>query len=215
MIHTSNKIEDGRKIFIDCGANRGQSIIQARRQYGPDVEIYSFEAVPILYSKLTEKWSSTPNVYLYNNAVWIKNEEVKIFLATTYSDASTLYQDKIDRPIDSSIFNIVQGVDIAEFIRTHFSKEDYIVFKFDIEGAEYDVLYHLAQENILSYFNELVGEWHIDKFSPKYVEEHLKYKNEFIQREIEKSGLVFKHWDTEVLSSEQHLLTLDARNLMP
>ena len=71
-----------RKIFLDCGANRGQSIVYAKKQFGSDIEIYSFEAVTILFNKLIDKWKDDSNVHLYNQAVWDKKDKVKIYLST-------------------------------------------------------------------------------------------------------------------------------------
>jgi FkbM family methyltransferase len=97
-----------RKIFLDCGANRGQSIIQAKKQFGDDFEIHSFEAVPILYDKLIEKWKHDSKVYLYNNAVWDKKDKVKIYLSLGWSDSSTLYLEKKDRPITTNLYNEIE-----------------------------------------------------------------------------------------------------------
>jgi FkbM family methyltransferase len=204
-----------RTIFLDCGANRGQSIIYAKRKFGEHVEIHSIEAVPVLYSKLLEKWEYDTNVTLYNNACWIKDEELKIYIATTYSDASTLYTQKLDRPISPMLYNNVMGIDMARFIRENFSKEDYIILKFDIEGAEYDLMYHLSKQGILEYINEVWGEWHLDKFSKEYIESDILYKHQHIQAALQEHNLEFKHWDVELLPEDYSRLTLDSSNKMP
>ena len=36
------------KIFIDCGAHCGESILEAKSRYGNDIKIISFEANPNL-----------------------------------------------------------------------------------------------------------------------------------------------------------------------
>lgn len=204
-----------KKIFLDCGANRGQSIIYARKMYGADTVVHSFEAVPVLYQKLEEKWNSTPDVFIYNNACWIADEEVKIYIATTYSDASTLYLEKQDRPISPNLYNRVMGVDMARFIVENFSKEDYIILKFDIEGAEYDLMYHLAKEGVLPYINEVWGEWHLDKFPADYVQQTLLEKHNYIQKALAENNLTFRHWDVQLTETEKLELTLDQNNRMP
>ena len=204
-----------RKIFLDCGANRGQSIVGAKKQFGLETEIYSFEAVPILYNKLLEKWSNDPKVHLYNNAVWDKEDVVKIYISTEWSDASTLYLEKVDRKIDQNLYSEVKSIDLSEFIKNNFTPEDYIILKLDIEGAEYDVLYHLVQTNILSYVNELWGEWHLDKFPREYIIEHLGYKQDAIFEKLAELKLPFKDWHVQIDDNEQSLLTLDSSNRMP
>jgi FkbM family methyltransferase len=204
-----------RKIFLDCGANRGQSIIGAKKQFGPDVEIYSFEAITVLYNKLVDKWKDNPKVKLYNNAVWDKVDKVKIYISTEWSDASTLYLEKFDRKINQDLYNEVDSIDLSDFIKNNFNPEDYIILKLDIEGAEYDVLYHLAQTNILSYVNELWGEWHLDKFPREYIIEHLGYKQDAIFEKLVELKLPFKEWHPQIDNNDKLLLTLDDNNRMP
>lgn len=204
-----------RKIFLDCGANRGQSIIYAKKQFGQDIEIYSFEAVTILYNKLIEKWDNDPKVHLYNNAIWDKNDKVKIYISTEWSDASTLYLDKFDRKISKDLYNEVNSIDLSEFIKDNFTTEDYIILKLDIEGAEYDVLYHLAKTNIMSYLNEIWGEWHLDKFPIKRIVNDLGPKQNYIFEKLYDYKLTFKDWHVILNDEEKKLLTLDVNNRMP
>lgn len=204
-----------RKIFLDCGANRGQSILGAKNQFGSDIEVYSFEAVPVLYNKLVDKWKNDTKVHLYNNAVWDKEDTVKIYISTEWSDASTLYLEKSDRKINKNIYSEVKSIDLSEFIKNNFNPNDYIILKLDIEGAEYDVLYHLAKTNILSYVNKLWGEWHLDKFPRDYIIEHLGYKQDFIFDKLEELKLPFKDWHVHLNDDDKLLLTLDNDNRMP
>ena len=204
-----------RKIFLDCGANRGQSIIAAKKQFGSDTEIYSFEAVSVLYNKLVDKWNNDPKVHLYNNIVWDKEDIVKIYISTEWSDASTLYLEKSDRKIDKNIYNEIKSIDLSDFIKTNFDPNDYIILKLDIEGAEYDVLYHLIQTGVLSYVNELWGEWHLDKFPRDYIINNLGYKQDAIYSKLEELKLPFKEWHAYVDDKEKLLLTLDDENRMP
>ena len=203
------------KIFLDCGANRGQSIIEAKNRFGTDTEIYSFEAVPILYNKLVDKWKTDSKVHLYNNAVWDKEDIVKIYISTEWSDASTLYLDKFDRKIDQNIYSEVKSINLSEFIKNNFTPEDYIILKVDIEGAEYDVLYHLAQTGVMSYLNELWGEWHLDKFPMERVINDLGPKQDYIFEKLFEYKLTFKDWHVNLNDEEKKLLTLDDRNRMP
>jgi FkbM family methyltransferase len=204
-----------RKIFLDCGANRGQSIVYAKKQFGDDIEIYSFEAVTILYNKLIDKWKDDPKVHLYNLAVWDKQDKVKIYISTEWSDASTLYLDKFDRKIDEQLYNEVDSIDLSEFIKNNFTSEDYIILKVDIEGAEYDVLYHLAQTGVMSYLNELWGEWHLDKFPMDRVINDLGPKQDYIFEKLFEYKLTFKDWHVSLDDNEKQLLTLDSSNRMP
>jgi hypothetical protein len=88
------------------------------------------------------------------------------------------------------------------------------ILKLDIEGAEYDVLYHLTQTNILSYINELWGEWHLDKFPREYIIKYLGYKQDVIFEKLEELKLPFKEWHPQIDDNDKLLLTLD-NNKMP
>ena len=54
----------------------------------------------------------------------------------------------------------VETVDLSQWIKDNFSKEDFIVMKMDIEGAEYTVLPKLIEDGTASYINRAFIEWH-------------------------------------------------------
>ena len=151
----------------------------------------------------------------WNNAVWDKIDKIKIYISIEWSDASTLYLEKNDRKIDKNIFSEIESIDLSDFIKNNFTQEDYIILKLDIEGAEYDVLYKLAQTGILSYVNELWGEWHLDKFPRDYIIKNLGYKQDFIYNKLDELKLSFKEWHVHLDNNEKQLLTLDDSNRMP
>ena len=65
-----------RKVFLDCGGNKGQSIVAFRGSpdYTPDFEIYSFEPLP----RMARKYKDWPDINFSDKAVWIEDCE-KIF----------------------------------------------------------------------------------------------------------------------------------------
>jgi hypothetical protein len=77
------------------------------------------------------------------------------------------------------------------------------------------VLYHLAQTGVLSYVNELWGEWHLDKFSREYIISNLGYKQDLIFEKLLDLKLSFKEWHVHLDENENQLLTLDSSNRMP
>lgn len=54
----------------------------------------------------------------------------------------------------------VQGLDFSKWIMENFDKEDYIVCKMDIEGAEYDVLPKMVEDGSIEYMNQMIIEFH-------------------------------------------------------
>ena len=48
------------KLFIDCGAHCGESILEAKKRYGDDVKIISFESNPNLAIPLQKYFKDDP-----------------------------------------------------------------------------------------------------------------------------------------------------------
>ena len=76
-------------------------------------------------------------------------------------------------------------------------------------------MYHLAQTGVLSYVNELWGEWHLDKFPREYIINNLGYKQDLIFEKLLELKLPFKEWHVHLDENEKQLLTLDSSNRMP
>ena len=67
-----------RKIFIDGGSHKGQSIIKAQNTFGDDIEIYGFEAVPFLAYSLQEYYRNNPKVNIEWAALWKDNKGIDL-----------------------------------------------------------------------------------------------------------------------------------------
>lgn len=52
--------------------------------------------------------------------------------------------------------------------------------KIDIEGAEYTLIPYLIEQRLMCFFNQVLVEWHFDKFGIT-LEEHLKVENDLKQ----------------------------------
>lgn len=150
-----------KKIFIDCGANNGMSVDLFEKNFSDhyEYEIHCFECNPVFAKTLKQK----PNITFHNKAVWIKNEELKFYLGPNNSLSSSLIKEKITGNLDIKNPIIVQAIDLAEWIKTNYSPEDYIILKLDVEGVEYDILPHLIETKTLHYINELYGEIHLPR----------------------------------------------------
>lgn len=141
-----------KKIFIDCGANNGCSVkmfvenFEDSREY----EIYSFECSDVFYKELIHNVSALnlKSFHPTKKAVWISNCK-KRFTGWELSDKQN---------IDDG--GGVDTVDISQFIIDNFSKEDFIIMKMDIEGAEYKVIEKMHRDGSLSYINKFYGELH-------------------------------------------------------
>jgi FkbM family methyltransferase len=153
-----------KKVFIDLGANNGSSIelFLNRIDNSNEFEIHSFECNPQLFEVCKKKF---PNLNIYNKGASTYDGKSKFYLGTNPALlASSLRADKTTGNINYDKPIIVEVVDISKFITENFSKDDYIILKMDIEGAEYDILPKMLSEGLFDgYVNELYGEWHNGK----------------------------------------------------
>lgn len=152
-----------KKIFIDAGANIGQSINNFIKNWEDwkEYQIHSFEANPRLVPYF-DKFINTPNITFYNKAVWIQEGTVEFYLCNNGTASSSVIGTKKTGNLDKKP-TIVPSVDISKFITTNFNKEDYIVFKLDIEGGEYELIDYLINTKTFEYINVLYLEFHTGK----------------------------------------------------
>jgi FkbM family methyltransferase len=172
-----------RKIFIDCGAHCGctRRLVEETR---PGFEIFSFEPDPELNQFCPD---------LINKAVWIDNGE-RTFYKFGIDGGSSLSLTRaellrIRKPNYWARQDItVPCIDLDEFIK-QFDKNDYIVLKLDIEGAEYDVIPHLIKNGSIKYINEFFIEWHDERVGVP-VSENFRLTNE-----LNGLGLSVNEWN--------------------
>jgi len=178
------------KIFIDCGANRGQSIELFLKNWddAADFNIYSFECSTskklqtAIQNVIKENISKCKSIEYINKAVWIKDEQ-RIFYDEGNESSSLLIKKTRLNPV------LVECIDLSQWIKKTFNPDDFIVLKMDIEGAEYEIFNKLMEDDTLSYINKLYGELHSRKCG-KNIEDDIK-----LVTEIEKHGLKICFWD--------------------
>ena len=54
----------------------------------------------------------------------------------------------------------VESIDLSKWIMNNFSKEDFIVLKMDIEGAEYKIIPKMFEDGSVNFINYAFIEWH-------------------------------------------------------
>ena len=185
------RVLDKMKIFIDGGANVGQSIRSFKKNFSDwlDYEIHSFECNPKLIPQLTEyKEYAT----IYENALWVKNEELIFYLnGDNKTDGGSLRSDKTTGRLKFNQPINVKAIDIIEFIKLNFKESDYIILKLDVEVAEYDIIPHLLNNNMFgSYIDELYVEFHYNKLKNISKEHH-----DTIVYRLNECGIHPKYWD--------------------
>lgn len=171
----TNKI---KTIFIDCGSNLGQgytnltNILQLEND-----EVYMFEPSKYCYEKLIEKYSNNSSIHLNQKAVWNKNEKRILNIEFCpiedgfYGGATNILMENfkiLDRDIPlmdewpPKEFDVVECIDLSQFILENIDLNQNIILKIDIEGAEYEVIDKLIEDDTLKYINTIAVEWHPD-----------------------------------------------------
>lgn len=163
-------MEKIRKIFIDCGVWTGDSIKEFKKYYN-DYEIYGFECEPRLKDELEILKDVLGFVFL-NKAVWSKDEILKFYLGQEdLTQSSSLLKEK-KKYINKSKPVEVEAIDFSYWLKSNFKKDDYIICKMNIEGAEYPVLEKMIKDDTISYINKLFISWHWRKLNGFSKEKH-------------------------------------------
>ena len=136
-------------LFLDVGANHGQSIL-AIRHFRPDAPIISFEPHPMLFQRLERRFGRMPGVRLINCGLAAKEADLTLYVpayrgfvydgiasfsresAYTYLSSETLYFFSPKRVSVSEHVCHVRTLDSFELAPSF--------MKMDIEGFEYDAL---------------------------------------------------------------------------
>ena len=168
-----------RKIFIDCGAHDGCSVRKTidTRPDGEDYEFYCFE-INKDFEPFFEDLADY-KVEFINKAAIITDAMIP-FLKQGMSGGSTIDSFKSHTLVtkqfhreECMLFDLqqigkvshlehheVQGSNIVKWIEKNFTQNDYIVFKLDVEGAEFDILPAMLQNNMFEYIDEFLVEFH-------------------------------------------------------
>ena len=165
-----------RKVFLDLGAHAAISVKKFREEYpnSDEYEIISFECNP----RFTEVLQNTDGITFHNKAAWIEDGTQHFYLGHAASS--------------SLIYGKTRGnLDFDNPISENFSKDDYIIMKMDIEGAEYEVLPKMIEDGSIDYVDVVYAEFHGKKVF-KNREDTKK-----IRTAIRERGIPVHHWDAQ------------------
>jgi len=165
-------MEKIKKVFIDCGAWNGDSI-KIFQKYNKGFEIYAFECEPRLTKELTEL-SKLLDFKFINKAVWIFDSPIKLYPGKGDLTQSSSLDPSKKKYIDQNNPVEVEAINFSHWIIDNFSRDDYIICKMNIEGAEYHILPHMIKTGAIYYIAELYIAWHWRKIQGVTEKEHNK-----------------------------------------
>lgn len=173
----------GRSIYIDLGANTGDTIAAHMASSVVDF-CWGFEPNPGLAAQARRRFEGQP-VEIIEMAAWVGEGLLPLYLGHPLS--STLLPGKValdDYPEYAVTYETsveVRTFDTALWLREHVLHEDDVTVKMDIEGAEYLVLRRLLDRGDIDLIDELRCEFHVGRF-PAFEEVHRHLVQEVASR---------------------------------
>jgi len=150
------------KVYVDCGAYKGRTVKAFKEtvKNSEEFAIYAFEPNP--FAKVHKK---DREYTVFKKAVWIEDGEKKFYTNWKHRacQGATLLKEKTSGGLDKSKPMMVETVDFGKWIMETFKKDDTIIVKMDIEGAEFTVLPQMIADGSIEYINTLYIETHGDR----------------------------------------------------
>ncbi len=137
--------------FFDLGTHKGQEIDYLIDHKIKNITIYAFEANPLLYLELKEKYKSYSNIYLHNLAIASIDGFIKLYKCDSDDCGSSIYKDK--RNVDKDNSFKIPSIKFSTFLSNINLEDSTNILKSNIEGAEFDLFNDLEKNDLLKYFH--------------------------------------------------------------
>lgn len=175
------------KILIDCGACYGSAIRELEDNYGIFDKIYAIEPNPENARLIETKDSKIVKLEVAISTVYGKS---KLYFSERY-DGSTLYLGKKSGNIRADNFVEVETIDFSDWLAKTITRDNYVVCKMDVEGAEFDVLERLLETRQMDRIDVLLVEWHVSRFPRPW---KLRYRRFLIKMKLLFHSTILENW---------------------
>ena len=160
------------KYFIDLGANDSCSTRIFRKMFDKKCKyrIYAFEPEPAF----KDNFNNIPNCVFFPYAAWISEGTLDFYrdVRDTRKAGGTLLEEKTSVS-SHNVLMPVQSFDFSKWISTTFNVDDTIILKMDVEGAEYQIIPKMVEDDTIKFISKLDIEWHWYKLKNVSLEYHL------------------------------------------
>ncbi|KAG0590056.1 hypothetical protein KC19_1G068000 [Ceratodon purpureus] len=199
-----------RYIYIDIGArNYGSSIgswfQKAYPKQGHNFTVYAIEAD---HHAFRQSYINHTEVNFMPFAAWVRNETLMFGSDSSGTSFTSRHvgMGRIHQHVQSGSPKLerdqlieVQGIDIAEWIRSVASEDDFVVVKMDVEGAEYELLPRLMTTGVICLVDELFLECHYNRWQHCCPERTTKYNRTYqdcvsLFRSLRQNGVLVHQW---------------------
>lgn len=115
--------------------------------------------MPISCPKKKQNIINKENISFINKVVWTHDGEITFYASgRRKGQTNSIYPNPLKPRSERE--RLVECIDFSKWVKDTFSKDDYIVLKMDIEGAEYEVLTKMLSDQTLDYINIMYLECH-------------------------------------------------------
>ncbi|XP_078594535.1 uncharacterized protein LOC144872347 [Branchiostoma floridae x Branchiostoma japonicum] len=171
-----------RKILLDCGANVASTVQLFRETYpgGKDFLIHSFELDHRLapyFSPYSNHVLHCPvavsdkdgNMTAYTEATWFPERGLKRGVDMQWGGGSLFVSGRERSRKETGgkrLFSYrytVPTIDLSKWIQENTNQEDYVIFKLDVEGAEFDILKKMLADGTFKWVDKYYGEFHLNQ----------------------------------------------------
>ena len=188
-----------KNIFILLGAGTGNDIVEFKREYPGDWDIYAWEANPMLTGKLAKRF---PDINVVSAAAHTEAGTINLYLGKNTNNSS-LDSRKIN--VKEHTYHSVQAINFVEWMKEHCTADDRIVLVMDIEGAEFSILPAMREAGLIEWLDEFYMEFHgrkLDGFDMKVEKEWIEHLKEVLGENVYICG-VYQHEQFAKLNSEE------------
>ncbi|XP_028764578.1 uncharacterized protein LOC114722664 [Neltuma alba] len=161
-----------RYVYVDVGARSYGSSIGSwfRKQYpkqNKTFHVYAIEADKTFH----QEYGSKKGITLLPYAAWVKNETLTFEIhrepgkreETKGRGMGRIQPLQFAGDYDGEAEKI-QGFDFAEWLKNTVSKNDFVVMKMDVEGAEFDLIPRLFETGAICLVDEIFLECHYNRW---------------------------------------------------
>lgn len=150
-------------VYIECGTHNGNTLRRFLKSGRHVDKVFSFECNPHFF----DSWSDLekmPNVQIIRKGVWTKEGTLDLFVGGPSFMGSTFLKKK-SASIDYSKPVTVPTIDFSAWLKENVTKEDYVILRMNVEGAEYPILDKMIRDKTIELIDEAVIGFHRNRFS--------------------------------------------------
>lgn len=164
--------------YFDFGLFDGEEInmfLNDIKDFNVDVNVYGFEANPIFYEKIKNRFIHNNKIKIYNLAISDKNEKVKLYLEKT-GQGNSIFRTKNN--VDPNNYYTVDSISFVDWLNDNLPNfvNDINIVRFNIEGAELRLINDMISKNVVKHFSLFLGS-HIGVDILKVSEIQKEYQN--------------------------------------